>query len=356
MTSTDRIRQSARELQEYSLTREIRIMEVCGTHTTEFFRTGVKDMFPANLYLIDGPGCPVCVTPNEYLDTAIEMGKRYNPVITTFGDMIRVPSSYSSLGREKSSGMAVEVVYSPIDAVDMAKKNPDREVIFLSIGFETTAPAEAIAVREAKKQNIKNFTILPGNKLAVPAVKALLDSREVRIDGFILPGHVSAIIGVKAWSFIAETYHRPGVVAGFENHDLISGTLMLMKLVENGSAEILNEYTRVVKDAGNERAREIMYDVFEPAESAWRGLGVIPASGLEIRDEYADFDASRKFPVSPPPPKEHRGCRCGELLCGIIIPTECPLFGKACSPEMPVGPCMVSSEGPCSAYYKYGRS
>ncbi len=354
--NNEKTREMARVLREYHIDDAMRIMEVCGTHTTEYFRTGVKDIFPAGLSLIDGPGCPVCVTPNEYLDRAIEIGKVYSPVLVTFGDMIKVPSSYSSLGREKAQGMSVEVVYSPLDAVELAEKNPGREVIFLSIGFETTAPTEAIAVLEARKKNLKNFSLLAGNKLTPPAVKALLDAKEVNIDGFILPGHVSAITGVKAWRFIALEYKKPCVVAGFENFDLIHGTIMLLDLIKSGAVEVRNEYTRVVREDGNIKAQEIIAEVFEPADTAWRGLGVIPGSGLALRKSYAEFDAGLKFPVEPPPVKEHGGCRCGELLRGVILPTDCPLFGRACSPERPVGPCMVSTEGPCAAYYKYGRN
>lgn len=349
------IKKEAALLSQYSLPQPVAIMEVCGTHTTEFFRTGVKDIFPQNLRLIDGPGCPVCVTANDYLDTAIAIGWQHNCVIATFGDMMKVPSSYSSLAKEKSKGLQVEVVYSPMDAVDMAQKNPDKDFIFLSIGFETTAPAEAVCVLEAKKKNIKNFFLLPGNKLTVPAVKVLLDSGEVNIDGFILPGHVSAIIGKNVWDFIATDYGKPAVVAGFEDHDLIRGTLMLLDLIKNNTPKVLNQYTRVVRDEGNPKALEILYSVFTKGNATWRGIGVIPESGLDLKEEYADFDAYKQFPVDVPPPKEHPGCRCGELLRGVILPTDCPLFGKACSPEHAVGPCMVSSEGPCSAYYKYGR-
>jgi hydrogenase expression/formation protein HypD len=343
----------AARLKGLHLKREIRIMEVCGTHTTEFFRTGVKDLFPDGLFLIDGPGCPVCVTPNEYLDRAIEIGKRHRPVIATFGDMIKVPSSYSSLAKEKAAGMDIRIVYSPMNALEIAEGNPGAEVMFLSVGFETTAPAEAAVVIEAKKRNIKNFSLLAGNKLTPPAVKALLDAQEVKIDGFILPGHVSAIIGVSAWRFIAELYHKPCVVAGFEAPDLMMGMLSLIDLVQNNKHETINQYTRVVKEKGNPTALEILNRVFRAADARWRGIGVIPGSGLEIGEEYADFDAFRKFPVTPPEPKEAKGCRCGELLRGLIIPPDCALWGKACTPEEPVGPCMVSMEGPCAAYYKY---
>jgi hydrogenase expression/formation protein HypD len=355
VTATKKLKEIAEAFSARALSRDVRIMEVCGTHTTEFFRTGVKDIFPARLSLVDGPGCPVCVTQNGYLDRAIEIGKVHGTMIATFGDMIKVPSSYTSLGREKAEGMRVEVVYSPVDAVEIAAQNPGIQVMFLSVGFETTAPTEAIAVRTARERSIYNFSILCGNKITVPAVKALLDAKEVNIDGFILPGHVSAIIGVNAWRFIAAEYGKPCVVVGFENHDLIRGTQMLLDLIESGRPEVLNEYTRVVRDQGNVKAQEIMHEVFDTVDTEWRGIGTIPGSGLVLKNEFAEFDAQKKFPVTPPPSKEHPGCRCGDLLRGLIIPTDCPLFGKACTPERAVGPCMVSTEGPCSAYYKYGR-
>jgi hydrogenase expression/formation protein HypD len=349
------MKEIAQALQNYNLEREIKIMEVCGTHTREFFKTGVKDIFPKGLSLVDGPGCPVCITPNEYLDRAIEIGKKYNVILTTFGDMLKVPSSYSSLLSEKASGMEIEICYSPVTALEMAVGNPDKEIIFLSLGFETTAPAEASTVMQAKKRNIKNFSLLCGNKVTVPAVKALLESGEAKIDGFILPGHVSAVIGSDAWKFIAEKYKKPGVVAGFEADDLIKATMIILDLIKNKNAIIINEYTRAVKNKGNMKALEIMFSVFNRADSNWRGIGTIPDSGLFLRDEYTDFDAAKKFPVVLPPVREHPECRCGELLKGLITPTDCRLFGKSCSPEHAVGPCMVSNEGPCSAYYLYGK-
>lgn len=336
------------------LERNLRIMEVCGTHTTEFFRTGVRDVFPEGLSLIDGPGCPVCVTPNDYLDRAIEIARVHGVTVATFGDMVKVPSSYSSLAGEKALGMRLEVVYSPLDALQIAANNPDLQVMFLSVGFETTAPAEAVAVQRARERNIANFSILCGNKLTPPAVKALLDAGETRIDGFILPGHVSAIIGVAPWRFVADSYGKPGVVAGFEAYDLIMAAAALVRLIEEKMNVVENGYARVVRDGGNPKAGEIMYDVFGECDAHWRGIGVIPRSGLALRDSYSDFDAARRFPVEPPPARQHQGCRCGDLLRGLIVPTDCGLFGSACTPENAVGPCMVSSEGPCSAYYNYG--
>lgn len=349
------VKKLADVLKNRKLSDEIRIMEVCGTHTAEFFKTGVKDLFPENLTLIDGPGCPVCVTPNSYLDLAIEIAKKYNTILATFGDMIKVPSSYSSLAKEKADGMDIRIVYSPLDALRMAEENPGREVIFLSVGFETTAPSEAIIIMEAEKKGIKNFSVLSGNKLTPPAVDALLSADEVKIDGFIVPGHVSAIIGREPWDFIATKYNKPGTVAGFEAHDLITGVLSLIDLIEKKDIKITNEYKTVVKENGNPHALKIIDTVFERCSEVWRGLGELPGSGLRIREKFSMYDAKKKFPANPPPVKEHAGCRCGDLLRGIIIPPECPMFDKVCSPENAIGPCMVSSEGPCSAYYKYWK-
>ena len=342
-------------LKNRKLEKEIRIMEVCGTHTAEFFKTGVKDLFPEKLVLIDGPGCPVCVTPNHYLDRGIEIAKKHNTIVTTFGDMIKVPSSYSSLAKEKAEGMDVRIVYSPMDAIRIAEENPEREVVFFSVGFETTAPSEALAILAAKEKHVKNFSILSGNKLTPPAVEALLNSDEVHIDGFIVPGHVSAVIGRAPWNFIAQKFRKPGVISGFEAHDLITGVIMLVDMIEKSDIALKNNYPLVVREEGNKKAVEILYSVFEQSDSEWRGIGVIPGSGLKIKDEYALYDAEKKFPVTPPPVKEHAGCRCGDLLRGLITPPQCPLFGKVCSPENAIGPCMVSGEGPCSAYYKYWR-
>jgi len=349
------VKKLADTLRDRKLREEIRIMEVCGTHTAEFFKTGVKDIFPDKLMLIDGPGCPVCVTPNAYLDRAIEIAKEYGVILTTFGDMIKVPSSYSSLAKERAEGMDIRIVYSPLDALRIAEAHPLKEVVFLSVGFETTAPSEAIVILEAEKKSINNFSILSCNKLTPPAVEALLNADEVKIDGFILPGHVSAVIGREPWDFISKKFNRPGVIAGFDAHDLITGVLSLIDLIEKKEAKITNSYTIAVKENGNPNAVKIMDSVFERCSEVWRGLGELPESGLKIREEYSMFDASKKFSVILPPVKEHAGCRCGDLLRGLIIPPECPMFDKVCSPENAIGPCMVSGEGPCSAYYKYWR-
>lgn len=349
----DLLKEYAKKLRSIDLQERVNIMEVCGTHTVQFFHTGVKDIFPGNLNLIDGPGCPVCVTTNDYLDRAIEIAREHDVIISTFGDMMRVPSSYSSLQKEKAEGLHIEIVYSPLDALTLAKKNPGKEVMFLSVGFETTIPTEAVCVKKAKEENIKNFSLLVGNKLTPPAVAALLEAEDVKLDGFILPGHVSTITGVKGWRFVVDKYKKACVVAGFNSKDLLIGTIALVNLIKKGKIEIINEYKEVVKEEGNIRAQEIMDEIFEPDDAGWRGIGVIPGSGLKLREEYAGFDSAKKFPVTLPPVKEPKGCRCGEILRGLISPPECPLFAKSCTPANPVGACMVSTEGSCAAYYKY---
>lgn len=351
---TRELQRLARKLKTLKLDRPVHIMEVCGTHTTQFFHTGVRDLFPERLNLVDGPGCPVCVTPNAYLDRAIEIARRYRVILSTFGDMMRVPSSTGSLQREKAAGRQVEIVYSPLDALALARDNPGKEVVFLSVGFETTLPTEAVAVEKARRENIRNFFLLTGNKLTPPAVRALLDAAEVHIDGFILPGHVSVVTGVKGWRFVVEKYRKPCIIAGFEARNLLTGTLALVTLIRDGKAEIINGYREVVSENGNQKAWAVVEKVFECAEARWRGIGAIPQSGMRLRESFRDFDAETKFPVSLPEEIESPGCCCGQVLRGLITPPQCPLFGSACSPDTPVGACMVSSEGSCAAYFKYG--
>lgn len=342
-------------LKNLKLDSEFRVMEVCGTHTVEFFKTGIRSILPEGFTLVDGPGCPVCVTPNAYLDRAIAIAKTTGCVLATFGDMLKVPSSYSSLMKEKAEGMKVMMVYSPAQVVDLAEKNPDQEYVFLSVGFETTAPIEALTIKSAAAKNLKNFSILTGNKLTPPAVKALLDSGETKIDAFILPGHVSAVIGRAAWDYIANDYSKLCVVAGFSDVELAAAVLKLIDMRADKKIMNVNMYPSIVRANGNPNAVAAIYDVFSASDSEWRGIGVIPESGLKLKDEYSRFDAEKKFPVDPGPSVEPVGCKCGELLRGLIAPDSCPLFGKACTPDDPVGPCMVSSEGPCAAFYKYGE-
>ena len=339
--------------------RPMKLMEVCGTHTVAIARFGLRELMPANVTLLSGPGCPVCVTANRDIDMAIEIGRLPNVAITTFGDMMKVPGSYSSLAREKADGRDIRIVYSPLDAVQMAIDEPDKEVVFLGVGFETTVPAIAATIKSAKSRGVKNFSVLSVHKTVPLALEALINDPEVQIDGFILPGHVSTIIGPEPYRFLATKYHVPGVATGFEPIDVLQGVWMLAKQIKEGRGEIEIAYRRGVNADGNPTARALMAEVFEPADSDWRGIGVIPGTGLAIRKEFADYDAAKRFDVTPPEPKEIPGCQCGSVLRGVILPFECKLFGKGCTPEHPIGPCMVSSEGSCAAYYRYtdyGRS
>ncbi len=331
-----------------------RFMEVCGTHTVAIFQSGLRGLLPRTITHVTGPGCPVCVTHESEVAAFLELAGRDDVVIATFGDLMRVPGPKGrNLKTAQADGARVEVVYSPVDALAVAKATPGRTVVFLGVGFETTAPAVAATLRLAKEQNLKNFRVLSFHKLVPPALDVLLADPEINIDAFILPGHVSAIIGATPYAFVAERYHVPSVIAGFEPLDILTALLDIVDMRKNNAPAIRNGYTRVVSDAGNPVARAIMDEVFEPADALWRGLGKIPQSGLVIREEFADFDAMRLPGVAlveaPPLP----GCRCGEVLKGKLAPNECPLFGKACTPATPVGPCMVSTEGGCAAYYKY---
>lgn len=331
----------------------INIMEVCGTHTMEIFKFGIKNLYEHNLNLISGPGCPVCVTDNRYLDTAIEISRLQDVVITTFGDMMRVPGSRSSLQQEKASGRKIKIVYSPLDALNLAEQNPDQKVVFLGVGFETTAPAIAATIKMASEKGIKNFFVLAAHKTMPRAMEALLSSDQLNIDGFICPGHVTAITGIHIYDFIPNKFGVPCVVSGFEPLDIVRSIDLICMQLKNNQALVQNSYTRVVKENGNVQARKIMEEVFEDCDAAWRGIGVIPGSGLCIRESYSEFDAARVFPAEIPDPIDPKGCRCGEVLTGAITPLDCPLFKKSCTPENPVGSCMVSSEGTCAAYYKY---
>jgi len=337
----------------------VKIMEVCGTHTVSIAKNGLRAVMPERVKLLSGPGCPVCVTANHDIDTAIELSHRPEVIVTTFGDMMKVPGSYSSLAREKGDGRDVRIVYSPLDALALAAKEPDREVVFVAVGFETTAPLIAAAILRAKEQGLTNFSVFCAHKTVPIALEALVNDPEVQIDAFILPGHVSTIIGSHPYEFIAEKYGVPGVITGFEPVDVLQGVYMILKQLEEGRSEIEIAYHRGVMPEGNVTARELVERVFEPIDADWRGIGVIPGTGLGIREEYGAFDAVKKLPVTPPEPKEIKGCQCGEVLRGITLPFECRLFAKGCTPEHPIGPCMVSSEGSCAAYYRftdYGRS
>lgn len=332
--------------------RPMTFMEVCGTHTMAIARFGIRQMLPSSIRLISGPGCPVCVTPNNYLDHAIAISRLPEVTICTFGDMMRVPGSTSSLEKERAKGCDIRIVYSTLDALDISRNNPDKQIVFLGIGFETTAPTIAASILSAAKENIKNYSVLSAHKVVPPALKALL-AGPVKLDGFILPGHVSTIIGAKAYRPLTEKHRIAGVIAGFEPTDMLAAILELATQTANNCPAIHTSYVRAVTEEGNAKAVEIMNHVFEPRDSEWRGIGTIPSSGLKIRDTFADFDAAKGFNVEIEPTVEPKGCRCGEILTGLSSPTDCPLFGKSCTPEDPVGSCMVSSEGTCAAHYKY---
>jgi hydrogenase expression/formation protein HypD len=343
----------ARHIQAYA-GRPVNLMEVCGTHTVAIFRHGIRQLLPASVRMLSGPGCPVCVTANADLDKAIALAQMPGVILTTFGDMLKVPGSYSSLQRARAEGGDVRIVYSALDALDIARRNPQQQVVFFAVGFETTAPTIAASVAEAQRQDLSNYSIVSVHKLVPPALRALLDSGELRVDGFILPGHVSAIIGSAPYQFIARDYGIPCVIAGFEPLDVLQGIAMLLEQIAAGEAKVEIQYRRAVPPQGNPAALAQMYAVFQPGDAEWRGLGTIPASGLRVRDDYAAYDAERRLAIQTPPPKEQRGCRCGEVLRGVIAPPECALFAQACTPENPLGPCMVSFEGTCAAWYNYG--
>ncbi|MBM3235204.1 hydrogenase formation protein HypD [Candidatus Poribacteria bacterium] len=345
-------------------TREMRLMEVCGTHTVAIFRSGIKNMLPPNISLLSGPGCPVCVTPNENIDKALYLAMQKDVILTTFGDMIKVPGSKTSLEKERAQGADIRVIYSALDALDIARRNPPKQVVLLGIGFETTSPTIASAILSADKEGLDNFFILAAHKLIPPAMKALLDAEEVRIDGFLCPGHVSTIIGSSPYQFIPTDYGLPCVIAGFEPLDMLQSILMAVQQIEKQEAKVEIEYRRAVRPPGNITALKVLYEVFDICDARWRGLGIIPKSGLQLKEKYRQFDAESAFAIPPAPfikggenvspSGESKGCLCGEILRGIKVPTDCTLFGKVCTPEEPVGPCMVSSEGTCAAYFKYG--
>lgn len=334
-------------------TKDVRLMEVCGTHTVSIFRSGIRSMLPQTISLLSGPGCPVCVTDQAEIDAFIELARVDDVIITTFGDLMRVPGTKSSLQKESAGGRDIRVVYSTFDALEIARKNPAKKIIFLGVGFETTAPTIAAAILSAAQAGVKNFSVISAHKLVPPALQALMASADVRIDGFILPGHVSVIIGLNAYRPFFDQYQIPCVVAGFEPIDILQAVSMLVEMLESGSPALDNAYTRAVTLEGNTKAQQILDEIFEPADAGWRGIGVIPLSGLKIREKYAAHDAEKLFDVQVPDAKTPQGCACGEILIGSKAPPECALYKKVCTPMDPVGPCMVSTEGTCAAYYKY---
>ena len=335
--------------------KKIRLMEVCGTHTVAIFRAGLRQILPEGVELVSGPGCPVCVTADDYIDAAIAYAGMEDVIITTFGDMLKVPGTHSSLAAAQAAGADVRIVYSPLDALTIAAENPTKKIVFLAVGFETTAPTEAAAVLAAEAQGIRNFFLLSAQKLVPPVMRALIDGGETHVDGFLLPGHVAVVTGTETFAFLARDYAVPGVVGGFQPLEILRAIQLLVRQIGAGEARIENAYETVVRPAGNPVARAAIERVYEPASVRWRGLGEIPASGLLMREEYAAFDFARVRPLSVGVVGDGRhGCRCGEVLRGAIVPRDCNLFGKACVPEHAVGPCMVSVEGTCAAWYKYG--
>ena len=331
------------------------LMEVCGTHTVALFRTGVRSMLPDGLRLISGPGCPVCVTSQGYMDAACALADRPEITVATYGDMIRVPGRTGSLAERRATGARVQVIYSPRDAVKLAAESPDRQVVFLAVGFETTAPTTAAALVEAQARGLENFTVLAAHKRVLPAMLALVADPEVPIDGFICPGHVSIVLGANAYEPLARDHGKPCVVAGFEPSQMLKSIERLLEMRRDGLSEVDNVYGVAVTPGGNRAAQGLIDRVFEPAPAVWRAMGEMPDSGLELREEFQRYDATRVFGVQIDEDYELPGCRCGEVIQGKIEPKACGLFGKKCTPTHPVGPCMVSSEGTCAAWYKYGR-
>jgi len=352
----DRIIRAQRAIGEAceKLGRQITIMEVCGTHTVSIFRSGIRSMLPERLKLLSGPGCPVCVTDQGYIDAVLDLADRDDCIIATYGDMIRVPGHRGSL-ETRASGGDVKIVLSSEDALQLARDNPGKTIVFIAVGFETTAPATAVVVKEAARENVENFCVLSGHKLVIPAMRALLSGMNDRIDAFLCPGHVSVIIGSGAFKEIADSFHRPCVVAGFEPVQIMEGLAEISRQLAAGRAEVKSIYHAVVTQAGNTAAQKIIAECFEPVDGYWRGLGKIAKSTLALREQYSRLDAFRRFGLEDVPGKDDSGCRCGEVLCGLIDPIQCPLFGTRCTTERPVGPCMVSSEGTCAAWFKYRR-
>jgi hydrogenase expression/formation protein HypD len=317
------------------------------------FKNGIRDLLPRNINLISGPGCPVCVTPQSYIDTAVELSKENDVIITTFGDMMKVPGTYSSLSIEKALGRDIRVVFSPLHALETAKQNTKKEVVFLGVGFETTAPIIALTIYKAKNEKINNFSVLQSIKTMPNAIKRIILDKEVNIDGLLCPGHVSTIIGAKPFEFIIE-YNLPAVIAGFEYSDIIAAVYFLVQMITKKKYKVINLYNRTVKYEGNKKAVSILNEVFTASDSTWRGLGNIDNTGFQIKKEYKNYDIKSKLEIKEIKSDIPKDCICGEILKGIKKPTQCKLFGKECTPSSPIGACMISQEGTCGAYYKYG--
>lgn len=335
--------------------RPVQLMEVCGTHTVAVSRSGLRDLLPEGLRLISGPGCPVCVTDQSYVDAAVHLARKHDEVIiATYGDMLRVPGRGGSLEQARSEGAAIEIVYAASDAIKLAEQSPDRQVVFLGIGFETTTPSAAIAILQARRAGLENFTVFSAHKLLLPIMRAVLKQEDLRIDGFLCPGHVSVIIGWRAYEPLVRESRLPCVVAGFEDEQILLGAGEIVRQIVEDDPAAVTVYPAVSAE-GNPRAQQLMQEVFQVADTRWRGLGLIPASGLAIADEFAAFDTEKRFDLPELPSYELPGCRCGEVICGRALPTDCPLFAARCTPRDPIGPCMVSSEGSCAAHYRFRR-
>lgn len=333
---------------------ELRFMEVCGTHTVSIFRSGLHTLLPDKVVHLSGPGCPVCVTHDSEVALYLELAGRENVIVATFGDLMRVPGpDGATLKRAQAEGARVAVIYSPMDALALARENPGDTVVFLGIGFETTAPTVAATVQMAARQGLDNFQVLSFHKLVPPALRALLADPELNLHALIMPGHVSTIVGMEPYGFIASEFGLPAVITGFDPLDVLQGLYEIVRQRVEGRVEVVNKYSRAVHDAGNPKAKAVMEDVFVPADALWRGIGLIPGSGLELGQVYERFDAMKRLGLELKEVPPLKGCRCGDVLRGKLAPNKCPLFGKACSPAKPVGPCMVSTEGSCAAYYKY---
>ena len=341
------IKRIVEDLQKWD--KPLKIMEVCGSHTMAIGHWGIRKLLPRNISLISGPGCPVCVTPSSLIDELLNLK---NITIATFGDVLRVPGKDETLEHARARGLDVRIVYSPLEALEMAK---EKETIFVGIGFETTIPGIAQTILMANQQKLHNFSVFPAFKLVPPALEALLSADDIKLDGFLLPGHVSVIIGSGSYMLLPEKYNIGGVVAGFEPLDILTAIKIITEQIKNNKPAIVNEYNRVVNIVGNKSAQKVIDTVLKTEDALWRGIGWIPDSGLGIRDEFKEFDASKKYNITLKEEEGNKGCRCADVLKGIIIPPECPLFEKSCNPAHPIGPCMVSSEGSCAAYYKYER-
>lgn len=342
-------------IKNISLEKSVKIMEVCGTHTVAIAKSGLKELLPEHIRLVSGPGCPVCVTPQDYIDKAIWLSKQKGVIITTFGDLIRVPGTYESLSLAKAQGADIRVVYSPANSIEIARENPSKIVVFLAVGFETTVPTIAATLEMAISEKVDNLFIFSAHKLVPPALEVLASSEDLMIDGFILPGHVSAIIGIKPYEFLSEIHHKACVISGFEPQQILESIFLILVQLSKGRYRVVNQYKSTVDYNGNVKAQRAIEKFFKPVDSVWRGIGNIPMSGLGLRDEFISFDIQNRIEFPSIESIEPKGCRCGDVLKGLIEPLECPLFGKVCTYEQPMGACMVSSEGSCAAYYRYRK-